>query len=76
MRYFGMYCRKILQSDKSFHSFRHTHTTALLENGATLEYVSKRLGHSSLSITADTCIHITERMNSQAISILSNALVK
>lgn len=76
MRYFGMYCRKILQSDKSFHSLRHTHATALLENGATLEYVSKRLGHSSLSITADTYIHITERMNTQAIDILSNALVK
>lgn len=76
MRAFGVYCRNELKVEKSFHSLRHTHASALLENGAPLEYVSKRLGHASLTLTANTYIHITEKMNEQAIDILSNALVK
>jgi integrase len=76
MRYFGYYCRTILKTDKSFHCLRHTHATALLENGATLEYVSKRLGHSTLSITANTYIHVTDKMNEHAVDILNKAFVK
>lgn len=76
MRYFGQYCKKVLESDKSFHCLRHTHATALLENGAPLEYVSKRLGHASLSITANTYIHVTDKMNANAVDILNTAFVK
>ena len=76
MRYFGYYCKNVLKTDKSFHCLRHTHATLLLENGAPLEYVSKRLGHSGLSITADTYIHVTDKMNEQAVDILDSAFVK
>ena len=44
--YFGSWCRKELGYG-SFHSFRHTHASMLLEHGLPLDYVSKRLGHSS-----------------------------
>lgn len=76
MRYFGQYCKKTLNTNKSFHSLRHTHATTLLENGAPLEYVSKRLGHSTLVLTANTYIHVTDKMNESAVEILNNAFVK
>ncbi len=43
---------KIPQSvSLSFHKFRHTYATTCLEQGATLEFLRKTLGHSELSTT-------------------------
>lgn len=36
------------------HSCRHTFATLLLRAGVPLEYVKRRLGHASISLTADT----------------------
>ena len=35
-----------------FHSLRHSHITALLEGGAPMESVRKRVGHASIDMTA------------------------
>ncbi|WP_326375659.1 tyrosine-type recombinase/integrase [Bacillus inaquosorum] len=35
------------------HGLRHTHAIMLLESGADLKYVSERLGHTTVKITAD-----------------------
>ena len=44
----------------SLHTFRHTFATLALESGWTIEKLSKYLGHSSIKITYDTYIHLTE----------------
>lgn len=54
----------------SFHDLRHTHATWLLESGVDLKVVSERLGHDSLSTTADIYAHVTQRMHRDAVDKL------
>ena len=42
---------------------RHSHATLLLDKGAELEAVSKRLGHSSIKITESIYAHHLPRKN-------------
>lgn len=58
----------------NFHSLRHTHATMLIENGANIKTVQKRLGHSKLSTTMDTYAHVTDKMNTEAVNILENII--
>jgi integrase len=73
MRYFGMWCKKNFNAG-SFHSFRHTHATMLLEAGLDMDYVSKRLGHASIAITSKTYSHITSKRNKDAQRIIEKTL--
>ncbi|HGF7540205.1 TPA: tyrosine-type recombinase/integrase [Enterococcus hirae] len=43
------------------HGLRHTHASLLLEAGANIKDVQERLGHSSIQITMDLYIHITDK---------------
>jgi integrase len=73
MRYFNMVA-KGMADGLSFHSLRHTHATMLLENGEDLELVSKRLGHSSVELTARTYSHVLEKRKAQTIKRLNEIL--
>lgn len=73
LRHFGQFCKRELGAG-SFHSLRHTHATMLLEGGASLEIVSKRLGHSSLYITAQIYSHILDRRKSNTVQLLDEVL--
>ena len=42
------------------YSLRHTHTSYLLSKGIPIEYISKRLGHATISQTLDTYSHLLE----------------
>ncbi|MCO1604388.1 tyrosine-type recombinase/integrase [Desulfosporosinus nitroreducens] len=53
----------------NFHSLRHTHATTLIENGASMKDVQKRLGHTRLSTTMDTYTHPTEKMADDTVAI-------
>ena len=48
------------------HDCRHTAATMLLDQGVPLKVVSERLGHSSVSITADLYQHTLEHMQQDA----------
>ncbi len=50
------------------HDLRHTHATMLLEAGVDLKVVSARLGHSTITLTADTYAHVTEKLDRDATS--------
>lgn len=58
----------------TLHGLRHTHATMLLESGRTLKDVSVRLGHSSIEITCDLYIHVTEKRNRENVNELVNYL--
>ncbi len=48
------------------HDLRHGHASVMLAAGVPLAVVSKRLGHSSVSITADTYSHLLEGVGRDA----------
>lgn len=56
------YCGKAGVEYKGTHAFRHTHAVLLLESGASLVFVSKRLGHKTIKTTADTYLSITQKI--------------
>lgn len=54
------------------HSLRHTFATLLLMSGIDVKIVSELLGHSSVSITYNTYIHVIKEQKAKAISSLPN----
>ncbi|CEG23169.1 Putative prophage phiRv2 integrase [Planococcus massiliensis] len=46
----------------SVHDLRHTHTSILLYSGATVLYVSERLGHANPQITMEVYSHIIKEL--------------
>lgn len=68
---FKRYCKKAEISYKGTHVFRHTHAVLLLEAGANIKYVSKRLGHKTIKTTADTYLDITEQIEHDELAKFS-----
>lgn len=54
----------------TFHSFRHTHTTMLVESGIPIKAIQARLGHSTPSFTLAQYAHNTEKMQQEIVNIL------
>ncbi len=51
-----------------FHDFRDTHATRLIESGADIKAVSKRLGHRNIDTTYNIYVRVTEKMESETAS--------
>ncbi|NTX58936.1 site-specific integrase, partial [Myxococcus sp. CA039A] len=67
--YFKEVCKRSDLPILSPHALRHTHAVHLLEAGATIKYVSERLGHASIKVTADTYLHITKKIEDDALKL-------
>ena len=52
-----------------FHSLRHTHATMLLEASASPKEVQVRLGHSRISTTLDTYVHLSDSKKRQTADL-------
>lgn len=50
-----------------FHDFRDTHATRLIEAGADIKAVSKRLGHSNIRTTYEIYVRVTTNMESDIV---------
>ena len=50
-----------------FHDFRDTHATRLIESGADIKAVSKRLGHRNINITYDIYVRVTSKMKNDVV---------
>lgn len=50
-----------------FHDFRDTHATKLIEAGADIKAVSKRLGHSNIRTTYEIYVKVTTKMESDTV---------
>lgn len=61
-------------SDYTFHTLRHTHCTMLLQDGAPIETVSKRVGHVDSITTLRTYSHVM-RGQGEAVSRQFNKLI-
>jgi integrase len=49
----------------TFHGLRHTHASILLYKGVSVLSVSKRLGHSNITTTQSTYLHIIKELENQ-----------
>ena len=54
----------------SLHDVRDTHASLLAKNGVPLEVVSKRLGHSSIGVTAERYLHVDSDRDAAAANVL------
>lgn len=72
------YCSRVihheLKIEFDFHSLRHTHATILVENGAPIKDVQKRLGHEKIETTLQTYVHDTEDMRNASVEIFERAV--
>lgn len=60
-----------IRSAITFHSFRHTHTTMLVERGIPIKAIQARLGHSTPAFTLERYAHNTDKMQSEIVDILN-----
>ena len=58
------------------HSFRHTHTTVLAENGVPVKTIAGRLGHANVQITQNLYTHNTLKMQEEGAAIFAKTLQK
>jgi integrase len=58
---------------KRLHDLRHSFATAMLGAGVNLKVVGEALGHSQISVTADTYSHVSETMQADAADRLDAA---
>ncbi|WP_294151735.1 tyrosine-type recombinase/integrase [uncultured Selenomonas sp.] len=73
IRRINKFCRD-MDKGLCFHSLRHTHATMLLEAGEDLELVAKRLGHASISITAQVYSHVLAKRRQAERDLLDSIL--
>ena len=50
-----------------YHDFRDTHATRLIEQGADIKAVSKRLGHSTIQTTYNIYVRVTNKMETYTV---------
>ncbi|MHB9940892.1 site-specific integrase [Clostridium sporogenes] len=68
LKYLSRVVNYELQIPFNFHSLRHTHATMLLESGANIKDIQKRLGHSKLATTMDTYSHVTKNLSEDSVA--------
>ncbi|UVI92165.1 site-specific integrase [Staphylococcus aureus] len=70
------YCTELGIKKITSHALRHTHCSYLLAKGVSIYYISKRLGHKSISITTEVYSHLLEETfkeeEEKAINIISS----
>ena len=58
----------------SVHGLRHTHASLLLFAGVSIASVARRLGHSSMTTTQKTYLHIIHELENKDIDLVMRAL--
>lgn len=60
-----MLCKKAKIPTITLHGLRHTHASLLLFAGVSIASVARRLGHSSMTTTQETYLHIIQELENQ-----------
>src|SRR5574344_115449 len=72
--YIGKKCKKAKLPIISIHGLRHTHASLLLFAGVSIASVARRLGHSNMTTTQKTYLHIINELESKDIDIIMRSL--
>lgn len=68
------HCKKAGIPGISVHGLRHTHASLLLFAGVSIASVARRLGHSNITTTQKTYLHIIQELESKDIDIIMKSL--
>ena len=67
-------CKKSKVEIITVHGLRHTHASILLFAGVSIASVSRRLGHSNMTTTQKTYLHIIQELENKDIDIVMRSL--
>lgn len=69
------HCRNAGVPVIAVHGLRHTHASLLLFAGVSIASVARRLGHSSMTTTQKTYLHIIQELENRDVDIVMRSLV-
>ena len=68
------HCKKAGIPIISIHGLRHTHASLLLFAGVSIASVAQRLGHSSMTTTQKTYLHIIQELENKDVDLVMRSL--
>ncbi len=68
------HCKTVKIPVISIHGLRHTHASLLLFAGVSVASVARRLGHSSMTTTQKTYLHIIHELENQDVDLVMRSL--
>ncbi len=68
------HCKKAGVPVISVHGLRHTHASLLLFAGVSIASVARRLGHSNITTTQKTYLHIIQELESKDVDIIMRTM--
>lgn len=68
------HCKKAQVPVISVHGLRHTHASLLLFAGVSIASVAQRLGHSSMTTTQKTYLHIIQELENKDVDLVMRSL--
>ena len=68
------YCKNLEIPIISIHGLRHTHASLLLFAGVSMASVARRLGHSSMTTTQKTYLHIIHELENQDTDLIIRSI--
>lgn len=66
--------RTSIKKNVTPHSFRHTHTSLLIEANVHIKEIQERLGHSDINTTMDIYAHMTKNIKKEASNKFSDLM--
>ena len=68
------HCKTLKIPVISIHGLRHTHASLLLFAGVSIASVARRLGHSSMTTTQKTYLHVIQELENQDVDLVMRSL--
>ena len=67
-------CKEIGIPRFTFHAFRHTHASLLLNAGISYKELQYRLGHANITMTLDIYSHLSRDKEKEAVAYFEKAI--